>query len=145
MQCCKTVTLRSRDRRNGTKSLFLDFYPGYRNPETMELIRRRALGIYIYKKPVTFEQKEFNRQMLEKAEAIRCKVYAEIINERYDFFEPDKLKESFLDFFYRLSIKHHAKWEFSYKHFAKFCGGACTFGGSSDISSDTAVMQCIES
>ena len=39
MQYCKSVTLRMRDRRNGTKSLFLDFWPGYRNPETMELIR----------------------------------------------------------------------------------------------------------
>ena len=35
MQYCKSVTLRMRDRRNGTKSLFLDFWPGYRNPETM--------------------------------------------------------------------------------------------------------------
>lgn len=40
MQVCKTVKLRMRDRRNGTKSLFLDFWPGYRDPETMELIRR---------------------------------------------------------------------------------------------------------
>lgn len=28
MQVCKTVKLRMRDRRNGTKSLFLDFWPG---------------------------------------------------------------------------------------------------------------------
>lgn len=26
MQVCKTVKLRMRDRRNGTKSLFLDFW-----------------------------------------------------------------------------------------------------------------------
>lgn len=51
MQYCKSVTLRMRDRRNGTKSLFLDFWPGYRNPETMELIRRRSLGMYIYANP----------------------------------------------------------------------------------------------
>ena len=47
MQVCKTVKLRMRDRRNGTKSLFLDFWPGYRDPETMELIRRRSLGMSI--------------------------------------------------------------------------------------------------
>lgn len=51
MQVCKTVKLRMRDRRNGTKSLFLDFWPGYRDPETMELIRRRSLGTYIYADP----------------------------------------------------------------------------------------------
>lgn len=32
MQVCKTVKLRMRDRRNGTKSLFLDFWSGYRDP-----------------------------------------------------------------------------------------------------------------
>lgn len=32
MQVCKTVKLRMRDRRNGTKSLFLDFWPGYIDP-----------------------------------------------------------------------------------------------------------------
>ena len=53
MQYCKSVTLRMRDRRNGTKSLFLDFWPGYRNPETMELIRRRSLGMYIYANPIS--------------------------------------------------------------------------------------------
>lgn len=47
MQVCKTVKLRMRDRRNGTKSLFLDFWPGYRDPETMELIRRRSLGMHV--------------------------------------------------------------------------------------------------
>lgn len=57
MQYCKSVTLRMRDRRNGTKSLFLDFWPGYRNPETMELIRRRSLGMYIYANPISTQQK----------------------------------------------------------------------------------------
>ena len=50
MQVCKTVKLRMRDRRNGTKSLFLDFWPGYRDPETMELIqaiREKVPGIHI--------------------------------------------------------------------------------------------------
>ena len=70
MQQCKTVTLRSRARRNGTHSLFLEFYPGYRDPKTMELIRRRSLGIYIYSEPKTPREKEYNALMIEKAEAI---------------------------------------------------------------------------
>ena len=74
MQYCKSVTLRMRDRRNGTKSLFLDFWPGYRNPETMELIRRRSLGMYIYANPISTQQKKYNEAILAKAEAIRCKV-----------------------------------------------------------------------
>src|SRR5574344_411702 len=98
MQQCKTVTLRSRARRNGTHSLFLEFYPGYRDPKTMELIRRRSLGIYIYSEPKTPREKEYNALMIEKAEAIRCNVYSEIINEKYDFFSNNKNKESFMDY-----------------------------------------------
>ena len=46
MQYCKSVNLRMRDRRNGTKSLFLDFWPGYRNPETMEPVSYTHLDVY---------------------------------------------------------------------------------------------------
>ncbi len=65
MQCCKSVTLRSRNKRNGFKSLFLKFYPGYRYPETMELRRHHTLGMYIYAQPQTAMEKEYNRQILE--------------------------------------------------------------------------------
>ena len=41
--------------------------------------------------------------MIEKAEAIRCNVYSEIINEKYDFFSNNKTKESFLDYFEEVS------------------------------------------
>lgn len=99
MQYCKTVTLRQRPRRNGTLSLFLEFYPGYRDPKTMELIRRRSLGIYIYAEPKDQLQKDYNATMLEKAEAIRCNIFTEIINEKYNFFSKGRTKESFLDYF----------------------------------------------
>ena len=97
MQCCKTVTLRFRDRRNGTQSLFLEFYPGYRDPETMELRRRHSLGLYIYKNPTNQIQKEYNEAILSRAERIRCKVFLEVMDEKYDFFRTDKMKDSFLD------------------------------------------------
>ena len=128
MQCCKTVTLRMRDKRNGMKSLFLEFYAGYRDPDTMELIRHRVLGIYIYAKPSNKREKEYNAVMLEKAEAIRCKVFTDVVNGKYDFFAKDKFNESFLDYFHNLTLKKHSKWEFSYKHFYRFTGGKCTFG-----------------
>lgn len=96
MQYCKSVTLRMRDRRNGTKSLFLDFWPGYRNPETMELIRRRSLGMYIYANPISTQQKKYNEAILAKAEAIRCKYPYLRVNEFLalyeDYNETDKYK-----------------------------------------------------
>ena len=44
----KTVTLRTRQIKNGMLSFYLDYYPGYREQETMKTIRHEGLNIYIY-------------------------------------------------------------------------------------------------
>lgn len=36
---CKTVTLRTRPLKHGMLSFYLDYYPGYRDQETMKTIR----------------------------------------------------------------------------------------------------------
>ena len=127
MQYCKTVTLRSRARRNGTLSLFLDFYPGFRDVTTMKLIRRQALGIYIYAKPINERQRKYNAEMLEKAEAIRCRVFGEVIDERYDFFNKNRLRSDFLAWYKKLLPQKNKKWEFVFKHFERFVDGKCSF------------------
>lgn len=48
MNDCKTVTLRTRPLKNKMLSFYLDYYPGYRDKETMKVIRHESLGIYIY-------------------------------------------------------------------------------------------------
>ena len=48
MNDCKTVTLRTRPLKNRMLSFYLDYYPGYRDKETMKVIRHESLGIYIY-------------------------------------------------------------------------------------------------
>ena len=48
---CKTVTLRTRPLKNGMLSYYLDYYPGYRDQETMKTIRHEGLNIYIYANP----------------------------------------------------------------------------------------------
>ncbi|EGQ13808.1 transposon integrase, partial [Prevotella dentalis DSM 3688] len=55
--------------------------------------------MYIYAQPQTAAEKEYNRQIMEKAETIRIQVYLEVLNERYGFFSKDKMKESFLPYF----------------------------------------------
>ncbi len=47
MHECKTVTLRTRPLKNKMLSFYLDYYPGYRDKETMKVIRHESLGIYI--------------------------------------------------------------------------------------------------
>lgn len=51
MNECKTVILSTRALKNNILSFYLDYYPGYRDKETMKVIRHESLGIYIYAHP----------------------------------------------------------------------------------------------
>ena len=78
---CKTVTPRTRPLKNGMISFYLDYYPGYREQETMKTIRHEGLNIYIYANPKNQRERDFNTTMYEKAEAIRCRRYEAIVSE----------------------------------------------------------------
>lgn len=124
---CKTVTLRTRPLKNGMLSYYLDYYPGYRDQETMKTIRHEGLNIYIYANPKNERERNFNATMSKKAEAIRCRRFESIVNDRYDFFDRHKLKADFLEYYRRQLRKHDQKWEFVYHHFYNFVHGKCTF------------------
>ena len=92
---CKTVSLRTRKIKGGEQlSFYLDYYPGYRDESTMKVMRHESLGIYIYAKPKSQREKDYNDRMREKAEALRCRRYESIVKERYD--SHDKMKGDFL-------------------------------------------------
>lgn len=128
MQMCKTVTLKTRELKNDMLSFYLDYYPGFRDPETMKVTRHEALGIYIYAHPKNTRERTFNDSMTEKAEAIRCRWYESIVNDRYDFLDKNRMKGDFLEYYRRQLRKHDQKWEFVYQHFYNFVHGKCTFG-----------------
>ena len=126
---CKTVSLRTRPIKNGTQlSFYLDYYPGYRDNETMKVVRHESLGIYIYAKPKSQREKDYNARMAEKAEALRCRRFESIVNEKYAFFDKEKMKGDFLEYFAKLAAKKNTKWEHAYKHFHTFVQGKCSFG-----------------
>lgn len=102
----QTVTLRTRPLKKGMLSFYLDYYPGYRDQETMKTIRHEGLNIYIYANPKNQRERDFNATMSEKAEAIRCRRFEAIVNERYDFFDKRKYKADFLEY-YRKQIRKH--------------------------------------
>lgn len=80
---CKTVTLRTRPIKHGKMlSYYLDYYPGYRDEATMKVMRHESIVIYIYAKPKNRREREYNECMMEKAEALRCRRYESIVNER---------------------------------------------------------------
>lgn len=87
---CTNVTLRQKPLRNDRISLYLDYYPAIRNPYTMKMSRREFLGIYIYAKPKNEQQRMFNQDMLNKAEAIRCIRVQSLINEEFGFLDKNK-------------------------------------------------------
>lgn len=124
---CKTVTLRKRPMKKDMMSFYLDYYPGCRDKETMKVIRHEALGIYIYARPKNERERKFNEAMTEKAEAIRCRRYEALVNERYDFLDKERLKGDFLAYFRRLLPKHDKKRDFVYQHFCNYVQGKCTF------------------
>ena len=127
MSECKTVTLRTRPLKKGMLSFYLDYYPGYRDQETMKTIRHEGLNIYIYANPKNQRERDFNAAMSEKAEAIRCRRFEAIVNERYDFFDKRKYKADFLEYYRKQLRRHDQKWGFVYQHFYNFVHGKCTF------------------
>ena len=125
---CTKVTVRQRAITNGRISLYLDYYPAVRTPETMQMSRREYLGIYIYAHPKNEMEREFNNDMLNKAEAIRCIRVQSLINEEFGFLDKTKQKADFLAYFKRICRDKDQKWEFVYQHFYNFVKGQCTFG-----------------
>ena len=90
-------------KKNTQYSFYLDYYPGYRDESTMKVMRHESLGIYIYAKPRKKMEQDYNQKMTEKAEAIRCRRFESIVNERYDFFDKEKESGDFLEYFMRLA------------------------------------------
>ncbi len=125
---CTKVTVRQRAIRNDKISLYLDYYPAVRHPETMIMSRREYLGIYIYAHPKNEMEREFNNDMLNKAEAIRCIRVQSLINEEFGFLDKHKMKADFLAYFAKMMRTKDQKWKVVYAHFSNFVQGKCTFG-----------------
>lgn len=74
------------------------------------------------------QQRMFNQEMLNKAEAIRCIRVQSLINEEFGFLDKNKQKVDFLAYFRTKAREKYEKWDCVYNHFEKFVGGKCTFG-----------------
>lgn len=95
------VHLRERKCKKGI-SLYLDFYPGIRDPKTNKMRRREYLGIYLYKKPKNEREKEYNNEARAHAEAIRDKYSLALFCEDNDIYDKSKLKADFLSYFWEI-------------------------------------------
>lgn len=122
------VTLRRKPISKGRESLYLEYYPPIRDPETMKLVYKETLGIYIFQNPQNYIERNYNEEVLLKAEAIRAIRVQATINEEYGFLDKNKRKSDFLSYFKNTAEKKNQKWMFVYAHFEQFVKGKCIFG-----------------
>ena len=121
------VYLRKKKLSKGRVSLFFDFYPPIRIPDTNKMTRRYFLGIHLPEKPKNFAEREQVKSIMAKVEIMRLRVLEQLINEKYDFYDKVIEKTDFLAYFHKEALKHNKKWLFVYQHFASFTKNKCTF------------------
>ena len=61
----------------------------------MKMQRYETLGMYIFAKPKTLTQKEYNAAVMAQAEAIRAMRVQAVINEEFGFLDKEKLNGDF--------------------------------------------------
>ena len=117
------VTVRSRPISGDRRTLYLDYYPAVRIPETMKMMRQETLGMYLYDKPKNQIQKRHNEYTLAQAEAIRCLRVQAVINEEFGFLDKQRLNTDFLEYFRKETLMRNCSWASCYKHIKTFAGG----------------------
>lgn len=123
---CPKVTLRSRPISHGRRSLYLDYYPAIRIPDTMKKTRTETLGIYVYARPRTQQEKSHNAEMFRKARLIASERLPAIINKQYGFLDTARCNRDFLEYFQQIVGEHNSSlWKGCYNHFRFFVKNSC--------------------
>ena len=120
------VSIRYKEKTNGMKSVYLQFYPGIQNPKG-EIVKYEFLNLEVYSNPKTKDQRLFNKTIEEISESIRCQRYIQIVKRDYNFLGKDNLEGDFLEYFHRNADFHGPKFEAARLHFEEFCGHSCKF------------------
>ncbi|SRR6266498_902819 len=97
------VSLRRKAISGNRYSLYLDFYPAITHPETGKLTRREFLGQYLYAKPKSEPDKQYNKETLALAESIRSKRQIDLQQEEYGFLKKKVRDVDFIEYFQELT------------------------------------------
>lgn len=124
------VSIRYKTKANGMKSVYLQYYPAIHNIKG-ENIKYEYLSLELYANPKGKVQREFNRNIMEVAESIKCQRYLQIIRNDYSFLAKEGNDGDFLEYFHRNADYHGPKFESARMHFEVFCHSSCKF---SDLS-----------
>ena len=110
------VSIRYKEKTNGMKSVYLQFYPGIRDSKG-EIVKYEFLNLEVYSNPKTKAQRLFNKTIEEISESIRCQRYIQIVKRDYNFLGKDNLEGDFLEYFHRNADFHGPKFEAARLHF----------------------------
>lgn len=121
------VKLRSRAISQGRESLYLDYYPKIRHPETGKMIRFETLGMYVFTKPKGDFQRRHNETTMMQVEAIMGIRQQAVINQEFGFLDESKYQGDFLVFFRKFANENDKNWSAALKQFEIFTKGNCRF------------------
>ena len=132
------VTLRKKGISKDRHSLYLDFYPAIKHPETGKATRREFLGLYVYEKPKTPIDKQHNTDTMKTANGIRQKRDNALNKpEVYSMYEQEQLRlkqlgeQCFVAYFRKLANKrkssNHDNWVSALNYIESFTGGTLKF------------------
>lgn len=120
------VTIRYKKKKDGLLSVYLEFYPPIvMNDGSSQ--RYEFLNLEKFEVPQGDQQENFNKEIDEIVESIRCQRYLEMARNEYSFLAKKNLEDSFLEYFKDKCSYHGIKYECSFYHFRKFCKDNCTF------------------
>ena len=120
------VFIRYKEKTNGMKSVYLQFYPGICDIKGKN-VRYEFLDLEMYINPTNKNQRMFNRTIEEVAESIKCQRYLQIVRRDYSFLAKDNLEGDFFEYFHRNGDYHGPKYEAARLHFEVFCNKSCKY------------------
>ena len=98
-------------RANGMESLYIRYTPPIRNPDTMKMVYKEMLNMYLFKNPKKDNELYHNKEMIDKAEAIVSKRIISLVNDEYGFLDKQTMKLDFLEYFAKMAEKKPGKWQ----------------------------------
>lgn len=129
------VKLKERILKDGTKSLYLEYYLGYEVGKAGKIKHKRKkenLDLYILSKPANAFQRAENKKAKELAKKILTKREGEINENRFEVFFTSKADVNLVEYFEKIketktsskSLQKH--WINTITHLRKFCNPATT-------------------
>ncbi|XWW47901.1 site-specific integrase [Fibrella sp. USSR17] len=128
-----SVTLREKPISDGRISLYIDFYPAIKHPQTSKDTRREFLGLYLYEKPKDALERTHNRQTRQLGETICAQRTLEVQAGNYGFLKKKVNEVDFLAYFKQQADIEKARntgsrnnWTSAYLHLHSFTNGCLT-------------------